>query len=103
MQTVKKDRSTKRTRRLHEDRTDWKRVAAMTEEEIMAASLADPDAQPTTAADWVGAYQPNRIGKESITIRLDKDVIEWFRAKGEGYQTRINDALRRHIARRKAS
>jgi uncharacterized protein (DUF4415 family) len=86
---------------LREGRTDWARIAAMTEEEIMAAARADPDAQPTTKADWVNAYQPNRIGKESITIRLDKDVIEWFRAKGIGYQTRINDALRRHITRRK--
>lgn len=74
----------------------------MTDDEVTAASLADPDAQPTTAADWVNAYQPNRVGKESITIRLDKDVIEWFRARGDGYQTRINEALRKHIAKRKA-
>ena len=99
---MKKDKSTKPARRLREDRTDWARVAAMTDEEVLAAALADPDAQPTTKADWANAYHPNRIGKESITIRLDKDVIEWFRTKGDGYQTRINDALRRHIARRKA-
>jgi len=74
----------------------------MTDDEVMAAALADPDAQPTTEADWENAYQPNRVGKESITIRLDKDVIEWFRAKGDGYQTRINDALRKHIGQRPA-
>ena len=73
----------------------------MTDEEVLAASLADPDALPTRDEDWVGAYQPNRVGKESITIRLDKDVIAWFRARGSGYQTRINDALRRYIARQR--
>lgn len=98
-----KGKSIKTAKRAREGRTDWARLAAMTDEDVMAAARADPDAQPTTKADWVGAYQPNRIGKESITIRLDKDVIEWFRAKGEGYQTRINDALRRHITRRRAS
>jgi len=99
---VKKDKSTKRVRRLHEGRTDWAKIDALTNDQVLAAARADPDAQPTTKADWANAYHPNRIGKESITIRLDKDVIEWFRTKGDGYQTRINDALRRHIARRKA-
>lgn len=97
-----KGKPAKSAKRAREGRTDWKRVDAMTDEEVMAASLADPDAQPTKKSDWANAYQPNRVGKESITIRLDKDVIEWFRTKGDGYQTRINDALRRHIGKRKA-
>jgi uncharacterized protein (DUF4415 family) len=84
-----------------DDRTDWTRVEALTDEEIDEAARSDPDAQPTTAADWAAARRPNR-GKESITIRLDKDVVEWFRAQSgpEGYQTRINAALREHLARK---
>ena len=35
--------------------------------------------------------------KEQITLRLDKDVIAWFKAGGEGYQTRINEALREYV------
>jgi len=35
--------------------------------------------------------------KEQITLRLDKDVIAWFRTGGEGYQTRINEALREYV------
>lgn len=35
--------------------------------------------------------------KEQITLRLDKDVIAWFKSGGEGYQTRINEALREHV------
>ena len=35
--------------------------------------------------------------KKRITIRIDEDIIGWFRSKGKGYQTLINDALRHHI------
>ena len=45
-----------------------------------------------------------KTNKERITIRLDADVIQWFRNQVEGggnYQTLINDALREHIARQR--
>lgn len=32
--------------------------------------------------------------KASISLRVDRDVLEWFKAQGEGYQTRINAVLR---------
>ena len=35
--------------------------------------------------------------KKRITIRLDEDIIEWFRSSGSGYQTRMNDALRDYM------
>jgi hypothetical protein len=35
--------------------------------------------------------------KKPITIRLDEDVIVWFRSGGRGYQSRINDALRGYM------
>lgn len=35
--------------------------------------------------------------KQQITLRLDKDVIAWFKAGGDKYQTRINEALRQYI------
>ncbi|MGO8914482.1 MAG: BrnA antitoxin family protein [Stellaceae bacterium] len=55
--------------------------------------------------DWSGArrgvfYRPV---KQQITLRLDSDVIAWFKdraPKGEGYQTDINRALRDHVHRR---
>jgi uncharacterized protein (DUF4415 family) len=43
-----------------------------------------------------------KAAKERITIRLDPDIIEWFRDRvrgGGNYQTLINEALREHIAR----
>lgn len=51
-----------------------------------------------------GPVIPVPKGKTRITIRLDEDVIAWFRSQveqagGGSYQTLINDALRQHIAR----
>ncbi|NES96831.1 MAG: BrnA antitoxin family protein, partial [Desertifilum sp. SIO1I2] len=49
-----------------------------------------------------GAINPTPPGKTQITIRLDEDVLAWFReqvhlAGGGNYQTMINEALRQHI------
>ena len=35
--------------------------------------------------------------KESVTIRVDSDVLRWFKAQGRGYQTRINRLLRMYM------
>jgi uncharacterized protein (DUF4415 family) len=49
-----------------------------------------------------GAIDPTPLGKTRITIRLDDEVLAWFReqvhiAGGGNYQTLINEALRQHI------
>jgi uncharacterized protein (DUF4415 family) len=62
------------------------------------------DLIPEGAGDWSQAqrgmfYRPI---KRQITLRLDADLIEWFKAhpvSDEGYQTRINRALRQYVAR----
>ena len=51
-----------------------------------------------------GAVLPSSGKKERITIRLDRDIIDWFRSKveeqgGGNYQTMLNDALRTYIER----
>ncbi|MGA7558373.1 MAG: BrnA antitoxin family protein [Terriglobales bacterium] len=50
---------------------------------------------------WSGYYRPI---KKPITLRLDADVLAWFQKLGRGYQTRINQALRKVMtAERKKS
>ena len=68
---------------------------------ITAAALADPDAQPFTDAEWEQVRPLVRRGrplgsgtKTQITLRLDVDVVETFKATGDGWQTRINEALK---------
>ena len=51
-----------------------------------------------------GPIRPLPVGKSRITIRLDDDVLQWFKAEvhaagGGNYQTLINAALREHISR----
>jgi uncharacterized protein (DUF4415 family) len=38
------------------------------------------------------------VKKLSVTLRLDRDVLQWFRRPGRGYQTRINAVLRSYVA-----
>jgi uncharacterized protein (DUF4415 family) len=78
-------------------KTDWARVRAMTDEEIEAAAQSDPDAQLTDAEFWKGAklVMPDR--KQPVTLRLDKDVLEWFKAQGSRYQSRMNAVLRSYM------
>lgn len=68
---------------------------------ITAAAMADPDAQPFTDAEWEQAKPLVRRGrplgsgsKAQVTLRLDVEVLEKFKASGDGWQTRINDALK---------
>ena len=74
------------------------------------AALADmPDEEINTSdipeiLDWSDArrgvfYRPM---KKQITLRLDADVVAWFKSRtpsGRGYQTDINNALREHVQR----
>jgi hypothetical protein len=51
-----------------------------------------------------GAVEPTGAGKTRITIRIDNDILDWFRARvheqgGGNYQTLMNQALREHIER----
>ncbi len=75
------------------DETDYARFDAMTDADIAQAVANDPDAPPIDL-DWTQARLSLPPGKDIVTLRLDRDVLEWFRAQGKGYQTRINQALR---------
>ena len=85
-------------------RTDLKRLAAMTEEEIDAAARSDPDGQPTDAAFWKDAVLLGSGTKDLLSLRIDNDIVKWFKSQGPGYQTRMNAVLRGYMVakRRKA-
>lgn len=68
---------------------------------ITAAAMADPDALPFMDAEWAQVKPLVRRGrplgsgsKTQVTLRLDVEVIQKFKASGDGWQTRINDALK---------
>jgi uncharacterized protein (DUF4415 family) len=74
--------------------TDWKRIDAMDDEDIEF----DEDSPSTTPEDWARAVVHTGINlpkkKTQIALRLDNDVLNWFREQGPGYQTRINAILK---------
>lgn len=76
--------------------TDWERLDALEDEDIDLSDI--PEISPEMFARAVvrrGLKEPPR--KEQVTIRLDSDVLAWFRAQGKGYQTRINALLRAYM------
>jgi uncharacterized protein (DUF4415 family) len=80
--------------RRHGTRTDWARVDAMTDEEIEAQMRDDPDWADFMDIDWSKATIVYPQPKNAVSIRLDSDVLDFFKASGKGYQTRINAVLR---------
>ena|SRR5680860_1495067 len=90
-------------RKRGEDMTDWARVDAMTEEELEAAIASDPDEPKEWEYDWDNVIVGIPGSKQQITLRIDGDIIDWFKAAGKGYQTRINTVLRRYVEAQKRS
>ncbi len=97
------DRHTTRRSAPTKGKTDWKRVDALTEPRIDEAARAVPDALPTDAAFWRDAKLVMPERKVPVSLRIDRDVVDWFKSHGRGYQSRINAVLRSYMnARKKA-
>jgi len=75
-------------------RSDWKRIDALRDEDIDFSDI--PEQGPDffrNAILWPGP-------KQQITLRLDPDVLAFFRKHGRGYQTTINAVLRKYMEAR---
>lgn len=81
--------------------TDWARVDALSDEDIKAAMRDDPDWAEFMDVDWSKAVVVYPISKKAVSIRLDEDVINFFKQGGPGYQTRMNAVLRHFMAEQK--
>ena len=81
-------------------KTNWAKVAKLTDEEIEAAVRKDPDAVPLDF-DWSEAVLVITPKKKAISIRVDEDVLDFFRQEGVGYQRRINAVLRSYMQQRR--
>lgn len=80
-----------------EGRTNLERLASMTDFEIEEQMRDDPDWVDLIDVDWSNAIAVYPIPKNAISIRLDTDVIDFFKSEGKGYQTRINAVLRHYM------
>jgi uncharacterized protein (DUF4415 family) len=82
-------------RRSGEDRTDYARLDAMSAGEIERAAKGEGE------FDWTRFQIGFPLPKRQLTMRLDGDVIDWFKRQGRGYQTRMNEVLRRFVQAQK--
>ena len=72
---------------------------------ITAAAMSDQDCPPITDEDWEkikprlfrGRRPKSAVHKEHINIRLSPDVLRYYRSLGKGWQTRIDEELRKTI------
>lgn len=74
-----------------ESKTDWKAAAKKP-----LPDGSDPD-DAMEEVDWATAELPLPRHKAHMTLRVDADVLDWFRKQGRGYQTRINAILRKYF------
>ena len=82
-------------------RTDWQRVDRLKDQDI---DLSDtPEIAPEMFARAIVRKGLKPVPKKSqLTIRVDEDVLEWYKKQGRGYQTKINSLLRAYMEAHKA-
>jgi uncharacterized protein (DUF4415 family) len=80
-----------------EEREQLAKLAALPEDQIDTADIPEAPEASWTDVRRADLYRPV---KKPVTIRLDADVLTWFKehSASSGYQTEINRVLRRHVA-----
>jgi uncharacterized protein (DUF4415 family) len=80
----------------NKSQTDWHRLDAITDENIDLSDI--PELTPEMFAKAVVKHGlKGKENKTQLTIRVDRDVLAWFKSQGRGYQTRINSLLRAYM------
>lgn len=84
-------------------KTDWERVKRMSEEDIERGAALDEENLPWTDAELhaAGLVLPSTGAKVPLSIRLDSEIVEYFKEQGSGYQSRINAVLLAYVRTRK--
>jgi uncharacterized protein (DUF4415 family) len=80
----------------NKSQTDWERLNAMDDENIDLSDI--PELTPEMFAKAVVKHGlKDKENKTLLTIRVDQDVLTWFKSQGRGYQTRINSLMRAYM------
>jgi uncharacterized protein (DUF4415 family) len=82
-----------------EDRTNWAKLDASTGSKLEASIRADAD-DVRDEPDWTRAIVGMPCPKDHINIRIDHDVLQWFKSTGKGYQMLMNNVLRAFVQTR---
>lgn len=84
--------TTKRQSRKSNSRTDLKKLKRMRDEDIDTSDIPELD-----DSFWAQAVMGSPLRKRLISLRLDSNVIDWFKKRGPNYQTRMNQVLSAYI------
>ncbi len=82
----------KETNTTRESRTDWRKLAALPDDRIDTSDVAELDEDFFREAKL---RLPK--GKHLVSLRVDSDVLDWFKRQGKSYQTKINAILRAYV------
>jgi len=82
-------------------RSDLDRLRKLTDAEIDASIANDPDWQEFKDIDWSKAVLVIPPKKKAISIRVDEDVLDYFKKEGAGYQRRMNAVLRSYMQQKR--
>jgi uncharacterized protein (DUF4415 family) len=78
--------------------TDWERLSTMDEKDF------DLSESPELGKDFfANATLRMPEPKKAVSLRIDPDVLEWYKTNGPGYQTRINAVLRMYMQAKSAT
>lgn len=80
----------------NKSQTDWDKLDNLTDDEIDFSDMEEITPELFAQAIVRRGLKP-MPKKEQITLRVDSDVLRWFKSQGKGYQTRINDLLRAYM------
>ena len=72
-------------------KTDWDKLSSMNDSDIDTSEI------PELSDEFFQKAELRIPVKKTVTIRLDSDVLEWYKSQGKGYQTRINKLLRSYM------
>jgi len=76
---------------------DWAAVDALTGADIESAIAEDLDAAPILDEEWFRTAVVTIPAKTATSMRIDSDVMDWFKAQGRGWQTKMNAVLRAYV------
>jgi uncharacterized protein (DUF4415 family) len=83
-------------------RSDWAKSASQSQAQLKASIASDSD-EAGMVVDWAKATIDMPRPKATLNMRVDRDVLEFFKRTGRGYQTRINAILRSYFEHRHQS
>ena len=79
--------------------SNWGKAAGMTSAEVEVSVALDSD-EAGMVVDWGNATLEMPQPKVVLNMRVDKEILDYFRKTGKGYQSRINAVLRSYVERK---